>query len=334
MHEADFLFAPGIHASISGSRSIVDAFRREYAPLEILDRRDRSLELRFGRLPPGAQEAFGGRHKSVGWRVRVSPADRSVVDVAIQLSGAPRSFARSLVQGYVVEPMVSVIAAERDLVLVPGAGVAAAHGLTLILGRSGAGKSTLMARLSATGNAVLADDQLFVDSSGQGRAFPRRLRFYPDIEWTAPEAFARLPYNVRTMLLVRRLMATASGGLVRPSLGVDRAAIGAAWVPGPVEIQRIVLLERGDHTGDLRAEPATSHDAVGWATDLLREQRARLAIGDDAGWLARLVAVVARERATLTDAFADRPVERLVVPRDQPAREAVSALARHLGYAI
>ncbi|MET1232080.1 MAG: hypothetical protein ABWY52_04420, partial [Candidatus Limnocylindrales bacterium] len=69
----------------------------------------------------------------------------------IDLLGVPISFARSLVQGYVVEPMLSVIAAEHDRALVPGAGVADERGLTLVLGRSGAGKSTLMARLAATG---------------------------------------------------------------------------------------------------------------------------------------------------------------------------------------
>ena len=198
MAEADFGFAPGLHAGIVGPDSIVDAFRREYAPREILDRTGRTLEFLFGRRGDSAAGAdddpvtFGGRHKSVAWQVRVSSATADP-QVSIELAGAPRAFARSLVQGYIVEPMISIVSAERGLALVPSAAVADARGVTLILGRSGAGKSTLMARLAATGRDVLGDDQIFVDAAGRCTAFPRRLRFYPDIETTVPEAFSRLP---------------------------------------------------------------------------------------------------------------------------------------------
>ncbi|MET1231416.1 MAG: hypothetical protein ABWY52_01040 [Candidatus Limnocylindrales bacterium] len=335
MRDARFAFAPGLDVAILGQDAVVEAFRREYAPREVPDRGDTALEIEFARLPRSSPAVtFGGRHKSVAWRVAVSPADASPTRMVIDLLGVPISFARSLVQGYVVEPMLSVIAAEHDRALVPGAGVADERGLTLVLGRSGAGKSTLMARLAATGHAVLGDDQLLVDGAGMGSAFPRRLRFYPDIETTAPEAYARMPISLRRRLRLRKALATASRGFIRPSLGVDRATIGARWVPGPLAIGRVVLLERGDHNGELRDEVATTEDAVTWAARLHAEQRARLNLSDDPVWRRRLAAVEERERTIELAAFSGLPVARLVVPHDRPASDAIAAVAEHLGFAI
>ena len=336
MAEADFGFAPDLRVGILGPDSIVDAFRREYAPLEILDRTGRTLEFRFGRQRVSSAGAagsvrFGARYKSVAWQVSVSPA-AAAPRVSIELAGAPRAFARSLVQGYVVEPMISIVAAERGLALVPSAAVADARGVTLILGRSGAGKSTLMARLAATGRDVLGDDQIFVDAAGQCRAFPRRLRFYPDIETTVPEAYARLPRDLQRRLRARRLIAAATRGYVKPSLGVDRSAIGGRWVPGPLPIARIVLMERGELAGEMRADAATADDARAWAAGLLAQQRVRLEIGTDPAWQARLLAAMTREGEILAAAFSGLTVQRLVVPRDRPASEAVAAAAERLGF--
>jgi hypothetical protein len=338
MAEADFGFAPGLHAGIVGPDSIVDAFRREYAPLEIQDRTGRTLEFLFDRRVAAAggddgSVRFGGRHKSVAWHVSVSSAAADP-RVSIELAGAPRAFARSLVQGYVVEPMISIVSAERGLALVPSAAVADARGVTLILGRSGAGKSTLMARLAATGRDVLGDDQIFVDAAGRCSAFPRRLRFYPDIETTVPEAYSRLPRDLQRRLRVRRLMAAATRGYVKPSLGIDRSAIGGRWVPGPLPMARIVLMERGEPAGDVRADAATVDDATAWAAGLLAEQRIRLRIGTDAAWRARLLAATVREEEILATAFSGHPIERLVVPGDRPASDAVAAVAERLGFAL
>lgn len=340
MGEADFAFVPGVHAAIVGPDSIVGAFRREYAPLETLDRTGRTLRIEFGRRsrsPTADMETavgFQGRHKSVSWRVGLSPAEAADLRVSIELAGAPRSFARSLVQGYVVEPMLSVVSAEAGVALVPSAGVAMGDGVTLILGRSGAGKSTLMARLAAAGQDVLGDDQVFVDVAGQCRAFPRRLRFYPDIESTAPEAFSRLPAGAQRRLRLRKLLSAGTLGYVRPSLSVDRSAVGGHWVPGPIAIERVVLLERGVHVGGLRSDAATVDEAIDWAARLLSEQRGRIELGDDPAWRVRLRAVAARESEILATAFRDRSIQRLVVPRDRPANEAIAAVAEHLGLAL
>ena len=334
MDRALFRFAPGIEMAIFGPRSIVEAFRREYAPMGDSGPGEPGLLVAFSHRAPASSVSWRGGHKSVRWRVGVSSPDRPVIAATIELAGWPRSFARSLVQGYVVEPLLSVVASEHDRVLVPGAGVIGPGGLILILGRSRAGKSTLMARLAATGHPILGDDQILVERSGVGIAFPRRLRFYPDIERTAPEAFARMAGPTRLRLRLHGLMASASGGFVRPSLAVDRGAIGAAWVPGPVTIQRIVLLERDPQARDLRLDRATEQDALVWAARLLGEQRSRLELAHDAGWRSRSALVDASERAVLADAFAGRPVERVGVPIDRPPREAVQAVARHLGFEL
>src|SRR3989304_1480181 len=152
--------------------------------------------------------------------------------------GSPRSFARPLARGYAMEPLVSIVAAEHGQALVPSAGVARPTGVTLILGRSRAGKSTLMARLMAAGHEVLGDDQLFLDASGACVAFPRRLRFYPDLETTAPAAYARMPAAIRRRLRLMGLLSTVTRGHIRPSLAVDRTAIGGHWVPGPLPTER------------------------------------------------------------------------------------------------
>jgi hypothetical protein len=339
MAEADFGFAPGLHAGIVGPDSIVDAFRREYAPCEIRERTGRALEFVFGRLGVSGADAddgsvwFGGRHKSVAWHVRVSSTTADP-RVSIELVGAPRAFGRSLVQGYIVEPMISIVSAERGLALVPSAAVADERGVTLILGRSGAGKSTLMARLAATGRDVLGDDQIFVDAAGRCTAFPRRLRFYPDIETTVPEAYARLPRDLQRRLRARRLMAAATRGYVRPSLGVDRSAIGGRWVPGPLPIARIVLMERGEHAGEMQDGSASVDDATVWAAGLLAAQRDRLEFGRDPGWRARLLAATTSEEQILRTAFTGRAITRLVVPPGRPASEAVAAVAERLGFVV
>jgi hypothetical protein len=332
MDQARFRFAPGLEMAIVGPHSIVEAFRREYAPMGVVGPGEPRLLVTFSQRSPASSVSWRGGHKSVRWRVGVSSPDRPVIAATIDLAGRPRSFARSLVQGYVVEPLLSVVAAEHDQALVPGAGVMGPGGLILILGRSRAGKSTLMARLAATGHRVLGDDQILVERPGLGSAFPRRLRFYPDIERTAPEAFARMAGRSRLRLRLHGLMATASGGFVKPSLAVDRSAIGSAWVPGPVSIERIVLLERDPQALELRTDAATEQDALAWAARLLDEQRSRLDLDHDAGWRSRSAMVIAREQAVLADAFAGRPVERIGVPTDRPPREAVHAVARHLGF--
>src|SRR3970040_2972892 len=92
-----------------------------------------------------------------------------------------------------------------------------------------------------------------------------------------------MPAAIRRRLRLMGLLSTLPRGYIRPSLAVDRTAIGGHWVPGPLPIERVVLLQRGDHAGELRSAPASPEKAVAWATRLLAEQRARLAPSGEAG---------------------------------------------------
>lgn len=331
MAEAVFAFVDGVRAGVRGPAWIVGAFRLEYAQREIFDGGAVAVDIAFGRETARDAVVIEGRHKSVSWRIALGPADTAPIRADIHLGGMPRSFARSLVQGYVIEPLVSIVAAEHGQALVPSAAFAGSTGVTLILGRSRAGKSTLMARLMAAGHDVLGDDQLFVDARGRCVAFPRRLRFYPDLGTTAPAAYARLPAGLRRRLRFMGLLSALTRGQIRPSLAVDRSAIGGHWVPGPLLLERVVLLQRGDHAGELRSAPASPEQAVAWATRLLVEQRARLALSDEVGWGARLDRANEAETAILGDTFAGPAIVSISVPYDWPASAAVTAVARRLG---
>lgn len=277
----------------------------------------------------GGGTVLRGGHKTVRWQVALGNPAEAPLLMAIELDGAPTSFARSLVQGYFVEPLISIAAARRGLVLVPSAAIVGVDGLILILGRSGSGKSTLAARAMVAGRDVVGDDQVFVDRDGACRPFPRRLRFYPDIALTAPAAFARLSSGTKRALRIRNLVSAVSRGFVRPSLAVDRAELGGSWHAEPTPIRRIVLVERAGTSSGLLIEPGDGRMAVGWAADLLAEQRDRLARAGGP-WIATLNETGERERAILATAFAGLPIERVAVPPAWAAHAAIVALARHL----
>ena len=67
----------------------------------------------------------------------------------------------------------------------------------ILFGAAGAGKTTLSARAAAGGIRSLGDDQVIVDASPVCWPFPRRMRLYPDLKVTAPEAHALLPARDR-----------------------------------------------------------------------------------------------------------------------------------------
>ena len=105
-------------------------------------------------------------------------------------------------------------------------------------------------------------------------------------------------------------------------------------MPGPLPIARIVLMERGEHAGDMQDGSATVDDATAWAAGLLTAQRERLEIRTDPAWRARLLAAEAREDEILRSAFAGPAIELLLVPTGRPASEAVAAVAERLGFAV
>ena len=338
MDAAVFAFATDLRLRVTGEDAAVRHARREYGPAEVPDDGRVDLEVVFGRIgrtadtTGGAAASFGrGGHKTVAWRVAAGDPDAMPLTARIETGGWPPEFAMSLVQGYVVEPLLSIAAARRGIVLLPGAGIVLNDGLVLLLGRSRAGKSTVAARALTAGRAILGDDQLFVGPEATAWPFPRSLRFYPDLARTAPLAYARLQPATRRRLQMRAALARVSAGYIRPSLAVPGSELGLRWAPEARQIGRLVLIERDADRSNLDAGPASPADAVDWAAQLLHEQRVRLADLGGTAWRRAVAATADVERVLLERSFDGRPVERLAVPGTWDAPRAVGAVAEWLG---
>jgi hypothetical protein len=119
-HRATFALRPGLHLGIDSTRS-----SRGDAPLD--------LNIAFRRVQ---EPTLHGGHKTVNWRIELGSPEEPSLNAAIELRGAPRSFGLSLVQGYFVEPLLSLAAAREGSVLLPCAAIATDEGLLLLLGRS------------------------------------------------------------------------------------------------------------------------------------------------------------------------------------------------------
>jgi hypothetical protein len=335
---AVFAFAADLRLRVTGEAAAVRHARREYGPAEVPDAGRVDLEVIFRPLGDAVAPAAGagpsigrGGHKTVAWRVDAGDPDGAPLRARIETSGWPTAFAMSLVQGYVVEPLLSIAAARREIVLIPGAGIVLDEGLVLLLGRSRAGKSTLAARALTAGRAILGDDQLFVGPGATAWPFPRSLRFYPDLARTAPGSFARLRPRTRQGLRLRAALARLSAGYVRPSLAVNGAELGQQWHPDARPIARLVLMERSENRSDLGAEEASPGDAVDWAAELLHEQRARLVDLGGTAWREAVDRTADVERELLERSFAGCRVGRLAIPSSWDAPTAVGSAARWLG---
>jgi len=330
---AEFELAPALTLAVTGPAADVRHFLDEYGPRRIAlpSGAEPSLTVELqASLGPGSR-AWSDGHKSVRWHIGLSSGP-TPAHAGIRLGGAPRSFARSLVQGYVVEPLLSVLAAERGSVLLPAAGIVDGRGLHVLIGRSRAGKSTVAARTLAAGGQILGEHQVVATPSGAWQAFPRRLRLYPDLRETAPQVWRRLPFRARAVLVGRRLLEVFTRGTVRPSLAVDARVLGARFDPGPRRAVRIVLLERGADIDRVEVAASSVAEAVAWSQAILEEQRARLARHAPGDWVERLAAVPRLEAAVLSEAMTGVPVERVRLPGAWAAPRAVDAAARTLGF--
>lgn len=326
---AQYEFAPGLDLRIEGARSVLRHFDAEYEGVRTADdAAAAAAEVAFVRN--GVRGVSGG-HKTVRWTVELAAGDAGALRARISLRGAPASFGLSLVQGYVVEPLVSLAAVRTGNVLLPAAALVDGAGATVLLGRSGTGKSSLSAIALARGQSILGDDQVLVAGDGTCRRFPRRLRFYSDLRETAPEAYRRLPSSARAALAARRTILSLTRGLVAPPVRVRPGELGPTAPAAPVPIVRLVLLERvaGD-TGRLEVVPASLEDALEHARSVLEEQRTRLRGACGAEWRALAEATETAEAAILRSAFERAPLERVGVPMAWPAPRAVAALAVEL----
>ena len=340
MSSAEFEFAGQLRLRVTGDAATIGHARREYGPAEVPYAGPVDLQVDLGQIGKGAARATAGDpapvpgsggHKTVRWRVILGDPASTALVARIETSGWPGSFARSLAQGYILEPLLSVAAARRGIVLLPGAGIVLDDGLVLLLGRSRAGKSTLAARALTAGRDVLGDDQLFVGSDGSAWPFPRSLRFYPDLVRTAPAAYAGLRRQTRLGLRLRAVLARLSVGYVRPSLAIDGAGLGLRWNPEARPIARLVLIERDAAQSDLDVASGSTEQAVEWGAELLRDQRSRLAILGGEAWRGAIERAAAADRDVLGQCFEGLPVDRLSIPGSWDAPTAIAATSRWLG---
>ncbi len=321
--------APGLRVALTGDRAARQHFAQEYAPARTAGptvvEPDVLVEVTSAaRLPAGA-----GGHKTVRWSVEVGPPDVRPLRARIVLAGRPRRFGLSLVQGFVVEPLVSLAAARTGLVLLPAAALASQRGAVVVLGRSRSGKTSVVARAVAGGRGALGDDQVLVDREGAVRSWPRRLRVYPDLRDTAPQAVGALPRRRRAALTGLAVLDRATRHWVAPSLPLSYADLGGRQVPGPLPAARVVVVERGGASA-LTTVALDADEVTGLAATVLREQRARLLPLLAAQWGAQIGAAEQAEAQTLTRALRDVPAERWVVPDHWPAPHAVTVLSERL----
>jgi hypothetical protein len=287
--------------------------------------------VRIGWTRNGQARGASGGYKSVRWRVELSRPDDQPLRATIVLSGGPPSFALSLVQGYFVEPLVAVVLARRGYLALPSAGLATDEGALVLMGPSGSGKSSLGVRALARGRSLLGDDQVLLDRRGGCWPYPRRLRIYPDIRETAPEAWLRMRRATRRALTVRSAVRRLTRGYVAPSLPVPAIEIGHAPPAGPLPLKRLVVVERSADAGDLEVQRRDHAWAIDRARAILAEQRSRLVAIADEDWPRALSTVAENELQIFRAAIAPARVDHVRLPAAWDAAAAVSALAFQAG---
>lgn len=323
-----FAFLDDLRLEVRGDARALAHFRAEYRAARAEPDREANLVVSFGRIAAGSGHGFDGSYRSLRWRVALTEAENAPLRATIDLRGAPRSFGLSLLQGYVVEPLLALLAPAAQHVLLPAAAIASDGGALLLLGRSRSGKSSLVARAATAGAAVLGDDHVLVGADGC-RAFPRRLRLYPDVAETAPAARAALPPRKRALLRTLGLVRRATRGAVAPPVRVPVETLGVVH-RDPLPLVRVVVLERRE-VPQLVAEALSRDELVATASAILREQRRALDGVEAPRWRERLDLVRAAEESLLREAFARATtVGRLLVPTHLPAGESVAAIATHL----
>ncbi|MEO5577371.1 MAG: hypothetical protein ABIR67_11120 [Gaiellaceae bacterium] len=227
-----------------------------------------------------------------------------------------------------VEPLISVAAARRGLVLLPAAAFSEDGGAVIVMGRSRSGKSSLAFLALSSGRMLLGDDQVLLEAPRGCRPFPRRLRLYPDVRRTAPAAHAALSSRRRRGLQLRWAADALSRGYVRPPIRVEATEVGLA-ARSPLAIGRVVLIERGGSGRELSVAPLERGAVVEAGIALLAEQRAKLRTVADERWSGALAAAAEAEEVTLHQVLQGVPAERVGLPAAWDAAQAVGALAEH-----
>lgn len=332
--EDRYRFGPGLVVSIQGDRRARAHFRSEYATAAVAtDFTVPALEVNIGarvqyrgRARRATHEPeLHGAHKLARWRAFVAIGrDLEHLQVAVDVHGP---LGLTLVQGYVVEPLVSLAAVQAGSVLLPSAAIARDGKALLLIGHSRSGKSSLAARALAAGLRILGDDQVLINASHDCHSFPRRLRVYPDLAWTAPAAFAALRPSARGALGALSRLKSLTRGFVAPPLRISASTLGPGISPMCLPIGEIVVIRRAP-VDVLRFEPLDQDELSADAEDVLHSQRSQ--IFSLAALRAASATVLARERAIIAGALATVPARRVLVPASWPADQAIGRLAHEL----
>jgi hypothetical protein len=303
-------------------------FDAEYAPAaSVAESSPADVEVRFeASASVSSGRILRGGHKSVRWHVNLAPPEREPLRASVRLRGRPRSFGISLIQGYVVEPLVSLAAARRGRVLLPAAAFSENGSALILLGRSRSGKSSLAVHALSSGRVLLGDDQVLLEEPRRCRPFPRRLRLYADVRHTAPASHTALSPRSRLSLQVLRVADALSGGYVRPPIRVQATELGRAG-SSPLPIGRVVLIERGGSGRELSVNRLDAGALVDAGVALLAEQRAQLQATADESWDRAVRAAGKAEELTLRNVLGGVPAEQISVPRAWNAARAIGALA-------
>jgi hypothetical protein len=328
-----YRLGPGLIVSIQGNRRARAHFRAEYAPAALrTDTTDAALEATIGaslhrsRARAGQAPELTGAHKLARWRASLPvEGDENTMHVSVDVRGP---LGLTLVQSYVVEPLVSLAAIRAGSVLLPSGGIAQGGKALLLIGRSRSGKSSLAARALAAGHRILGDDQVLINPDHGCLPFPRRLRLYPDLVRTAPAAFAALPPAARHSLTVLGGVNTVTRGFVAPPVRVRPSALGAGmtWIGLP--IGEVVVIRRAP-VEVLTTEQLDRSELAAEVEHVLLHQRSEIFSVD--GLQASFAPLLAREGGIISRTLADAPARRVLVPFRWSAEHAVERLARELG---
>ena len=324
---SEYAFGPAVRLRVRGSRRAAAHFALEFGPrLEPMPDPQVDLDVEWRAAGRGA-----GGYKTARWHVELSHPEDRPLRATIRLSGPPPSFALSLAQGWFVEPLVAVALAREGYVALPSAGLVLDDGALVLMGPSGSGKSSLSVRALALGHSPLGDDQVLTREDGGCLPYPRRLRIYPDIRETAPEAWLRLRRSTRRTLAVRRAVRRLTRGFVAPSLAVPASEIAPQTPPGVLPLKRLLVVERDAGSSEVEVERRDAAWAVDRAGTILADQRGRLLAIADERWRHALSAVAERELEILRSAMDAASVEHVRLPTGWEASRAVTALARQAG---
>src|SRR5205823_3454595 len=97
-----FDFGRGVTLEVRGPRGVRHHFAAEYGAM----RSDGATPMTVVSFR-GAADEEQERHKTVRWRVELGDPGEEPLTARLQVGGRPRSFALSLLQGYVVEPLLA-----------------------------------------------------------------------------------------------------------------------------------------------------------------------------------------------------------------------------------